>query len=387
MKPVSVPLSRFARLTLCLLALFLALTACAAPAEQPAASSGQGQSSAESSSPDASSPDSSADASAPLSEEETKSERYVESMDTVMTLTAYGPNRETALDAAEAEINQLNSLLSVGLEDSEISRINRDGGGTLSEPTQKMIAQALELYEQTGGAFDITVYPLMELWGFTTQNYQVPDEASLASVLATVGSDQLTYSPDDASITLGEGQSIDLGGIAKGYTSQRIMELYREAGVTSGMVSLGGNVQCLGTKPDGSPWRIGIQDPSGDDGAISAVVEVVDRAVITSGGYERFFVDEATGTTYHHILDPSTGYPAHSGLASVSIISEDGTLADGLSTSLYILGLDKASEFWREHSDRFEAVFIDDEGGIYATEGLKDTITTEGDYTLITREP
>lgn len=315
------------------------------------------------------------------------SERYLESMDTIMVLTAYGSAREEALDAAEAEILRLDALLSTGDPDSEVSAINRDGGGVLSPDTLELVSRSLELYEETGGAFDITVYPLMMLWGFDDENYHVPTQEELTQTLDAVGSDRLTLDEETGQLTLDEGQAIDLGGIAKGYTSQRVMELYRAAGVTSGMVSLGGNIQCLGTRPDGTPWRIGIQDPWSVEGAIAAVIEVVDQAVITSGGYERYFVDEETGVTYQHILDPATGYPADSGLASVTIVSEDGTLADGLSTSLYLLGLEGSTDYWRAHSEQFEALLIDEAGAIYVTEGLADSVTAEDGFTVLTRQP
>ena len=301
--------------------------------------------------------------------------RYVEAMDTFMTLTACGSHRAEALDAAEAEIHRLDALLSAGSPSSEISTLNRDGTAGLSEDSRVLVARALELYAETGGCFDITVLPLMELWGFTSGDHHVPTKAQLTDALSAVGVDRLTYQPDTGELTLSEGQSIDLGGIAKGYTSQRVMELYHAAGVTSGLVSLGGNVQCLGARPDGTPWRIGIQDPWGMEGAMVAVVEIVDQAVITSGGYERYFEDEATSIAYHHILNPKTGMPADAGLASVSIISSDGTLADGLSTALYIMGLDAATDYWRAHSGEFQAIFIDNEGKMYVTEGLKSSVT------------
>ena len=304
-----------------------------------------------------------------------KEVRYLEAMDTFMSLTAYGSHRTDALNAVEAEIRRLEALLSVGRSESEISTLNRTGETILSADSRTMVERATELYDETGGCFDITVYPLMELWGFTSGNYRVPTDEQLAKLLPAIGADLLTYQSDTGKLTLAEGQAIDLGGIAKGYTSQRAMELYRAAGVTSGLVSLGGNVQCLGARPDGSPWRIGIQDPWGVDGEMVAVVEIVNEAVITSGGYERYFVDEATGITYRHILDPQTGYPAESGLASVTIVSPDGTLADGLSTALYIMGLDAATAYWRAHSDAFEAIFIDDAGELYVTEGLAASVT------------
>ena len=308
-----------------------------------------------------------------------KSVRYVEAMDTFMSLTAYGAHRSEALDAAEAEILRLDALLSTGRPDSEISALNRTGRGVLSADSRALVGRALELFEETGGRFDITVYPLMELWGFTSGSYQVPTQAQLTAALATVGADRLTYRPDAGELTLEEGQAIDLGGIAKGYASQRVMELYRKAGVTSGLVSLGGNVQCLGSRPDGSPWRIGIQDPWNAEGAMYAVLEVADQAVITSGGYERHFVDEATGVTYQHILNPATGMPADSGLASVTVVSPDGALADGLSTALYIMGLDAAAAYWRAHSDQFQAIFIDASGGLSVTEGLASSVSSTVD--------
>nr|WP_243106058.1 FAD:protein FMN transferase [Butyricicoccus sp. OF13-6] len=162
---------------------------------------------------------------------------------------------------------------------------------------------------------------------------------------------------------------VDLGGIAKGYTSDRIMQVFADNGVTSGIVSLGGNVQVLGCKPDGSKWRVAVQDPN-DEGENFAVVEIADEAVITSGGYQRYF--EEDGATYHHIIDPRTGYPADSGVISSTIISHDGTLADGLSTSLFIMGVDDALDYWRAHSDEFDAILMDENGAVYVTDGIAD---------------
>lgn len=315
-----------------------------------------------------------------------KSECYLDSMDTFMKLTAYGAHRSEALEAAQEEILRLDALLSTGQTDSEISALNRTGSGVLSQDVRTLVERSLSLYEETGGAFDITIYPLMQLWGFPTQEYHVPTAQELEDTLALVGSDQLTYDPETGTLTLGAGQAIDLGGIAKGYTSQRLMELYEEAGVTSGMVSLGGNIQCLGTRPDGTPWRIGIQDPWSAEGTIAAIIEIEDQAIITSGGYERYFVDEETGITYQHIMDPETGYPAQSGLASVSVVTDDGMLGDALSTALYLMGLEEAAAFWREHSTEFQALFIDDAGALYVTEGLAEAVSAEEGFTVLSLE-
>ena len=304
------------------------------------------------------------------------STRYLTAMDTVMSLTAYGPNRDRALDEAVAEIQRLDSLLSIGSYSSDISRLNREKTAVLSPDATSLLESALDLARDTQGVFDPTVYPLVKLWGFYDKDYQVPSRQELSQALALVNYREVSLG-EDGQASLGPGQQIDLGGIGKGYTSQRVTELLRQAGVTSAMVSLGGNIQCLGAKPDGSPWNIGIRDPFGEE--LYAAVRVTDKAVITSGGYERYFEDPETGTVYRHILDPRTGFPAEMGLSSVSIVTSDGTLGDGLSTALYIMGLEEATRYYQAHRDAFEAVFITDDGTLYATEGLRGSLTSQHD--------
>ena len=304
-------------------------------------------------------------------------------MDTYMSITCYGARCEEALAAAEAEIVRLDALLSVGSEESEISRINTSGSGLLSSDTAAMVETALSVWQDTDGAFDITIYPLMELWGFTTKDFQVPASDELQALLALCGSEKLTY--EDGTLTLAEGQGIDLGGIAKGYTSGRLMEIFAEYELDSALVSLGGNVHCYGSKPDGSLWRCGIQDPLNpeDKSSYIGIVSISGKAVITSGAYERYFTDEATGQTYHHILDPETGYPADSGLISVSVVSDDGTLADALSTACYVMGLDRSLEYWKSRSTDFDLILMTDDGSLYITGGLKDCFTSSLDFTVI----
>ena len=160
------------------------------------------------------------------------------------------------------------------------------------------------------------------------------------------------------------------------------MDIFKDYKVDSGLVNLGGNVQAYGTKPDGSNWRVAIQNPNNTEDYIG-VLSIADKAVITSGGYERYF--EQDGKTYHHIIDPSTGYPAENGLISVTIVSDDGTLADGLSTSLFIMGKDKAVEFWKSHSDEFDAVLEADDGTLYVTEGIKDSFTSDSTVEIVSK--
>lgn len=344
-------------------------------------------------------------------------------MTTVMDLAVYTDDQKTgqkALGQAEEEIHRLDSLLSTGDRSSEVSRLNRDGGGVMSEDTAYLTERSLQLYQMTGGAFDFTIYPLMDLWGFTkmpdpgsgTTDSETevaseevsqteaaedtaaaceagvivpPADASIRETLSKVGSDKVVLSGSSSGqtestleekkmreITLPEGTRIDFGGIAKGYTSARIMDIYKANKVTGGLASLGGNVQVTGHKPDGSSWKVGIEDPA-DTSKIMGVLSLDhDAAVITSGGYERYLTDR-DGKVYPHILDPDTGKPAETDLKSVTIVSRDGTLADGLSTALYVMGKEKAIAFWKEHSDLFEAILLAEDGKQYVTEGLRDS--------------
>ena len=300
--------------------------------------------------------------------------RDVFAMDPYMTLTAYGDNAENALDKAEAEIERLDNLLSTGDGNSEIYALNQNGTGTISEDTEILLDESEKLYTDTDGVFDITIYPVMDAWGFTTQNYRIPSEEELKGLLENVNASKIQYDKASKKVALPAGVKIDFGGIAKGYTSSRIMGIYKKCGVTSGMVSLGGNVQLLGAKPDGSFWRVAVQSPD-DTNDYLGVLEAEDKAVITSGGYERYF--EENGKIYHHIIDPTTGYPAENGLKSVTIVSDDGTLADGLSTSLFIMGKDKACDFWKEHSDKFDMILMTDDNELYVSEGIADVFSSD----------
>lgn len=299
-------------------------------------------------------------------------------MDTYMTMTAYGKDAEKALDQAAAEIRRLDQLWSVGQKKSEVSQINQNGSGPVSPETGELMDLSLSLYEATDGALDITIYPVMDLWGFTGKDRKVPSDEELEKTLAKVDASRIRY--DGQTVTLEEGQGIDFGAVAKGYTSGRVMEVLAENGVTGALISLGGNVQCMGTKPDGSLWRVGIQKPDGGEGYLG-VLTLTDKAVITSGGYERYF--EENGKTYHHIIDPSTGFPADSGLTSVTIVSEEGALADGLSTACFVMGKDKAYELWKKSPDRFDMILLTEEGELYITAPLQGMFTSDMEFSVL----
>ena len=302
------------------------------------------------------------------SDENKKVSKDIFAMDTYMTVTAYGKNAENGVNKAVDEINRLETVLSAEKQESDIDKLNETGSGTLSTDTKNIVSKALEINKTTNGAFDISIYPLMVKWGFTTQKYNVPSKNEISKLLKDVDSSKIIFDEKSGNIKLKENMKIDLGGIAKGYTSNRVMQIFKECGVKSGLVSLGGNVQALGTKTDGTAWQIAIENPDKSSDYIG-VVSVKDKAVITSGGYERYF--EKNGKTYHHILDPETGYPAESGLKSVTIVSDDGTLADALSTSLFVMGKEKALDYWREHKNEFDTVLVEDNGDITITGGLE----------------
>ena len=294
-------------------------------------------------------------------------------MDTVMDFTIYGESG--LIDQSESLIASLESLVSVTDTGSELYAINQTGSGTLTGKASSLMEQALEICRRTDGALDLSIYPIVRAWGFTTGSYQVPDEEAIQSLLPLVDYPQIQYDAATGVVTLPEGMEIDLGSVAKGYAGQLAAQMLRNSGVESALLNLGGNVQTVGAKPDGSPWQIGIKDPQGEDAMM--VLSVEDQAVVTSGGYERYF--EQDGQTYWHIMDPSTGHPADSGLISVTIVGDEGVVCDGLSTALFVMGLEKAADLWAQSGD-FEAVFVTASGEVYITEGLRDRFALTEQY-------
>lgn len=301
------------------------------------------------------------------------SEESFFAMDTVMQFTIYGD--DALLKDAKDVITDIEGKVSVTNPDSELYAINRDGSGVLTGRAAELMEDTLSLCQRTDGALDLSIYPIVRAWGFTTGSYQVPEESTITDLLSHVDYTQVQYNATAGIVTLPAGMEIDLGSTGKGFAGQQVAALLREKGITSALLNLGGNVQTIGTKPDGSLWEIAIRDPKKD--VPMMVVSVNDQAVVTSGGYERYF--EQAGRTYWHIMDPTTGHPADSGLSSVSIIGDDGLTCDGLSTSLFVMGLEKAAELWAQSND-FEAVFVTDTGEVYITEGLADHFALTEDY-------
>ena len=300
--------------------------------------------------------------------------RTVFAMDTVMELSAYGAD-DALMEAAEQEILGLESRLSVTDAGSEIYALDHNGLAELSPDTTELMQTALEMCERTDGALDVSIYPVLRAWGFTTGSYQVPTQEEIENLLTQVDYRKVTLENGTASIA--QGMEVDLGSVAKGYTGDQVSQLLREGGVTSALLNLGGNVQLVGGKPDGSDWRVAVQDPESD--GYLGVLSLRDKAAITSGGYERYFVGD-DGEVYWHIIDPATGAPARSGLISVTVIGDRGVVCHALSTGLFVMGLDKAAEYWRRYGD-FEAVFVAEDGSVAITSGLQDCFTLADGYT------
>jgi FAD:protein FMN transferase len=306
-------------------------------------------------------------------------------MGTVMSHHAYGANAPECLDAVRAEVIRLEKLFSRFIHGSDISRINRSAGirqEPVSRETFELLSCSVEFSTRCDSNFDVTIGPLVDLWRDAKKRGCPPGEPSIHETLSLTGYPDLRLDPANRSAGLMRvGQSIDLGGIAKGYAADRVLDVYREYGIASACSNMGGNVVTLGTKPDGSPWRIGIQHPRCDD-ALTGAVSVTGKSVVTSGDYQRYFKDHL-GTRYHHILDPLTGYPADSGMISVTIVSDSSIEADALSTIVFVAGLQRGMEILSDYPDA-EAICVDRDMRVWVTSGLEaDFYPSEGVETII----
>lgn len=315
-------------------------------------------------------------------------------MDTPMLITTYGKRSVAAAYAAEDCIRDLEAALSRTDPDSEVSRLNRAGGEPVEvgEDLHFLLRDAKYLSNDTAGAFDITIAPVASAWGFTEDQFRVPSQAELDALLKLVDYEQIHFSAppplsnspsEPLTASLGPGQAIDLGGIAKGYAADKLVEVFQEHQVPRALAQLGGNVLAYGDRPDGAPWRVGVQDPARpeDKNAFAGVLELTDAFAVTSGGYQRYF--EQDGKRYHHIIDPATGYPADSGLTSVTVVAGlertyAGTMCDAFSTALFIMGEERALDFWKTwEGTPFELVLVTEDDRVIVTGGLADRFTLD----------
>jgi len=309
-------------------------------------------------------------------------------MDTIVDMQVYGENAQEVINNSFARMRQIENEMSKSIENSEVSKINKNAANQwvkVSEDTFKVIEKAIEYAKLTKGRFDPTIGPLVELWGIGTSEAKVPSVGEIEKNKKLVNYKNLKLNKEDSSIKFEkENMKIDLGGIAKGYAADEVRNIVKEAGIESAYVNLGGNVLVIGGKKDGTPWKIGIQDPREARGSVMASLEIRDKTVVTSGNYERYFRKD--GVLYHHILNPETGKPTRNDLLSVSIISKDSFEADVLSTSAFIMGRKEAYDFIKS-KDGIEAIFVTKDNKVYLTPGLEGKVEildtdfklTEGD--------
>ena len=295
--------------------------------------------------------------------------------DTVVTIQAVASDK-TLTDALE-KCRYYEELLSRTVEGSDVWNINHAGGESVkvSSETMEVLRFARTMAEETNGAFDITVAPAADAWDFNADSPSVPDEAVLKEAVSKIGYKHLQLDEASLLVTLDAGSSIDLGGIAKGFIADKVGEYLEERGVKSGILNFGGNVLLIGKKQDGTPWRVGVQDPEKLTGEYIGVISYDGSAsVVTSGTYERGFVQD--GVRYHHILDPKTGYPVQNTLAGVTILTESSMVADAYSTACFVLG-PEAGLYFAEQNPEVEVVFVFETGETVLTEGMQGLYATK----------
>lgn len=297
-------------------------------------------------------------------------------MDTVVTINVIADSADkadSAMDSAFGKIEKLDGMLTFFSDKSELSMINKNAGISkvkVSAETLDVIESAVYTSKKTGGAFDVTIGSEISLWDFS--NKKMPDDESIKKRLRLVNYRGIIIDREKSTAYLnGKGMLIDLGGIAKGYAADRAVVELKKYGITSGLVSVAGDVKAFGIKPDGKSWKVGIRNPraTGDKDEILATIELNNMAISTSGDYERYFMKD--GKRYHHILDPVTGYPAR-GCQSVSVMAKNGVNTDSFSTGVFVLGPEKGIEVLGQMG--FEGVIVDNDGRIHTTPGLRGKI-------------
>ncbi len=297
-------------------------------------------------------------------------------LNTIVTISLYDSTDESIIEDAFKLINDFEKIYSRTLKESELYKLNEhllpeeNGAYTISNDLADILQKAYYYSVLTDGAFDLAIEPISSLWNFSTDTHTVPDSKLIEEKLPSVNYKNVHISGNKVSFD-NEETGIDLGAIAKGYIADKVKVFLLERGVKSAMINLGGNVLCVGEKPDGSAFNIGIQKPFADRNETVAVMELKDMSVVSSGIYERCFtVDDKF---YHHILNSKTGYPTDNNLIAVTIVSKESVVGDGLSTSVFALGLDKGLKLINS-LDGVYAVFITDDYEMHYSEGFKENI-------------
>lgn len=300
-------------------------------------------------------------------------------MGTYVQQTIYGKNAQAAATAAMKAVNELEELISWRIEDSDIAKLNQEAGNdwiAIDKRTMDLLEQCLDVAQQSAGAFDPTILPLSALWDIGGENQQLPPSEKIQKFIPYVDYKNLRLDKAEGTASLKNSlDALDLGAAGKGAACDQAVKAYESSKAECGIVSVGGSVGLYGAKADGSDWLVAIRDPqkqlTGEGSAAMGTLSLEDGFLSTSGSYEKYF--EQDGVLYHHILDPRTGYPAESGLLSVTVYAENGALSDLLSTACFLLGLEKGKALLDYYGA--QGVFIDEGKGVYVTDGLQDALT------------
>ncbi|WP_291571817.1 FAD:protein FMN transferase [Clostridium sp. UBA4548] len=304
---------------------------------------------------------------------------------TACTISLYDNKDPKILDEAFTRLKELEDILSINKLGTELDKVNEMAGKApveVSNDTFLVVSQGLKYSKLSGGALDITIGPLVKLWGIGTDAAKLPTEEEISEKKALINYKDLVLDENNKSIFLKrENMIIDLGAIAKGYAADEVASLLTKNNVKSAIIDLGGNIFAVGSKIDGSNWKIGVQDPEDARGSSIGYIEVTNKSIVTSGIYERFF--ESNGKKYHHILNPKTGYPYENEILGVSILTDKSIDGDSLSTTLFALGIDKGLEFINAQPGT-EAIFVSKDHKLYLTEGLKSNFhLTSSKYEIV----
>lgn len=295
-------------------------------------------------------------------------------MDTIINLKIYDKTDEKILDLAMDRLREIENRMSATVENSDISQVNMNAGikpVQVHDDVYYVLETAKHYATLSDGAYEPTIGPLVNLWNINDEERDrdsIPSNDEIEKMLELVNYNDLELMDDNYVYLKREGMKLDLGGIVKGYAADEVKRIFAENGIKSAIIDLGGNIYVMGDKGNGEPWKIGVTNPFEPSGRFTGLLELTERSIVTSGDYERYFTYQ--GKRYHHILDSETGYPADSDVSGVSIISERGIDGDALSTTLFILGVDKGLEFI-EDMDGIEAIFITRDKKVIVSDGLE----------------
>ena len=303
---------------------------------------------------------------------------------TIINLKVLGSKGEKAIEEAIEKLNYIDDKMSVFKEESEISKITCKAGVNLevvSKDTYFVVKKAVEYSKILEGTSDPTIRPLVKLWSIGTKEESIPEKSQIEETLKLVNYKDVILDENDHSIMLKhKKQALDVGGIAKGFAADEVRDIFYKHKIKSALIDLGGNIFALGNKDDGTPWKVGIQNPFKPRGEYIGILSVKNKSVVTSGNYEKYFIKD--GERFHHIIDPKTGYPSQSKIISATIISDNSIDGDGLSTGVYILGIDKALKII-EAIEGIDAIFITEDKKVYKTSGIDKNILTLTDEEFI----